>query len=69
MKMEQVRKLPFGIYKLHWASGGDSIAAVGGTDNGGRWMAPINWITPTADQNQWRMVLFATPIDTSKALS
>ena len=35
--------LDYGIYKIFWKSGGCSLASVGGTYNGTRWLAPTNW--------------------------
>lgn len=56
MKKADVRNLVPGLYLLHWKSGGKSLAAVGMTCSGGRWMAPINWEFPTEDQKHWRVV-------------
>lgn len=57
MKQHEVRALTPGIYRIEWkANGGHSIAAVGVTADGGRWIAPINWIAPSTDQKSWRMV-------------
>lgn len=39
-----------GIYTVFWKSGGTSIAAIGMTESGSRWIAPINWSQPSADQ-------------------
>ena len=44
MRAEDVLSLPLGIYVLEWREGGESLAAVGATESGGRWYAPINWI-------------------------
>lgn len=32
-----------GIYRLHWKSGGSSLAAVGILHDGRHWIAPTNW--------------------------
>ena len=35
-----------GLYHIKWKDGGESEAAVGVTADGGRWLAPTNWIAP-----------------------
>jgi hypothetical protein len=59
MIKSEVEKLQPGIYRIFWkesSGGGDSLAAIGITKKGGRWMAPINWVEPTTDVIRWRMV-------------
>ena len=57
MKKSDVNKLPPGIYRLHWKTYDcTSIAAVGVTEDGDRWMAPTNWTSPTTNRAYWRMV-------------
>jgi len=41
-----VHKLPPGLYRFGWDSGGSSLVAVGMTQNGARWVAPTNWLAP-----------------------
>lgn len=36
---------PLGLYRIHWVSGGTSLAAIGQTRDGGRWIAPTNWFS------------------------
>lgn len=36
-----------GLYRLHWVSGGTSLAAVGHLYDGTAWFAPINWTSVT----------------------
>jgi hypothetical protein len=36
-------KLPLGIYRVYWQSGGSSLASVGMDYAGKRWIAPTNW--------------------------
>jgi hypothetical protein len=36
-------KLPIGIYRVYWQSGGSSLASVGMDYTGKRWIAPTNW--------------------------
>lgn len=42
-----------GLYRVFWKSGGSSLAAVGVTNDGGRWLAPINWIKPSTNFTEW----------------
>lgn len=42
-----------GLYRVFWKSGGSSLAAMGVTDDGGRWLAPINWTKPSVAFNNW----------------
>lgn len=46
-----------GLYRIHWRTGGSSLAAVGVDRNGARWLAPINWVSPfvpeTSRTNPW----------------
>lgn len=42
-----------GLYRVFWKTGGSSLAAVGMTADGGRWLAPTNWLAPTTDQRHW----------------
>ena len=44
MKREDFEKLPHGLYYVWWDSGGCSLAALGSTKSGSRWLAPTNWI-------------------------
>jgi hypothetical protein len=62
MKSDDVKKLGNGFYRIFWKrkfGGGSSLAAVGTTPNGGKWMAPLNWVHPTEDQEYWRKVKHA----------
>lgn len=59
MKLFDVNKLTPGFYRVWWNSddgGGFSLAAIGVTVYGGRWIAPLNWVKPTDDQSQWEKV-------------
>ncbi len=57
MKKSKVNKLRAGIYKLHWKNEGVSLAAVGVTRDGCRWMAPINWVEVGAThRDAWKAV-------------
>jgi hypothetical protein len=43
MTQEQAKKLPHGLYRIFWKEGGSSLAALGSTHSGRRWIAPCNW--------------------------
>ena len=61
MTKKQVNKLELGLYRIYWQErhgGGSSLAAVGSTPDGRRWMAPTNWIGIDSDTTptRWRHV-------------
>lgn len=56
MKLSDVKKLPLALYVVHWKSGGTTLASIGMTEDGGRWLAPVNWVFPTGRQGIWRKV-------------
>ena len=66
MNQRDVKKLGLGLYRLHWTDGGSSLASVGMTFDGGRWMAPINWVRPSEDQRLWHKVLRVERIKTKE---
>lgn len=49
MRRKEVDKISPGLYEVRWKSGGKSLAAVGITANGTRWLAPTNWISISYD--------------------
>jgi hypothetical protein len=55
MTKVEAKKLPLGLYRLFWKTGGSSLAAVGQGPNGDRWMAPVNWVE-VGFADSWRMV-------------
>ena len=57
-----------GIYIVCWKSGGSSIASIGMMANGGRWIAPINWVRTSEDQDIFNDIerLKRIDIDTHK---
>ncbi len=55
MTKQDAKKLPNGLYRLFWKSGGDSLAAVGTDQHGDRWIAPINWSTGGTTLH-WKLV-------------
>lgn len=61
MTPELVAKLPLGLYRIYWDSGGSSLAAVGNSPDGRRWMAPINWVSGSSTEH-WESVLFVRPV-------
>ena len=55
MTRAEGNKLPLGLYRVFWKSGGSSLAAVGMDYVGNRWLAPTNWVTPSP-AGHWRLV-------------
>ena len=55
MRKDDVRKLAHGVYRVFWRDGSSSVASVGSTYDGTRWVAPSNW-TSRADA----MVIWTT---------
>lgn len=53
MDREAVSLLRIGIYRIFWKSGGSSVAAVGCTRSGDKWIAPLNWVRPSEDMDIW----------------
>lgn len=46
MSPEEVSKIPPGLYKIHWteeSGGGVSLASVGLTNHGQRWLSVCSW--------------------------
>ncbi len=62
MTRANAKRLPHGLYRVYWKAGGVSLAAVGSTYSGARWLAPTNWTSPVeprppvAVTNLWRTV-------------
>lgn len=58
MTKDQAKLLAPGLYRLHWKSGGWSLASVGITHDGTRWFAPSNWTSQVPDVrcSEWRAV-------------
>ena len=58
MTLKEARNLGNGLYSIFWKSGGVSLAAVGTSCNGDRWLAPTNWVTPDlfGSSKTWRLV-------------
>jgi hypothetical protein len=51
MTKQEYNSLPLGLYRIFWkqsCGGGMSLAAIGMTENGSRWIAPTNWVAPAS---------------------
>ena len=46
MKRKDFHSLQCGIYRVFWKNGGDSVASIGMSSKGLRWLAPANWTEP-----------------------
>lgn len=70
MKMSEVQELKHGLYRVHWTTGGESLAAVGSDSRGKRWLAPTNWLMEglnhTDYQKTWRWVEKVELIEASR---
>jgi hypothetical protein len=55
-KSISISKIPLGIYRIKWKSGRSSIAAIGQSESGDRWIAPCNWAEPDLKPN-WTAVV------------
>jgi hypothetical protein len=52
MNRKERTQLPLGLYRIEWRnSAGVSLAAVGMTHDGDRWLAPCNWVRPVDDND------------------
>jgi len=50
MKIRKFNKIKPGLYRIYWKEkhgGGQSLAAVGVSSDGTKWIAPTNWIYPS----------------------
>lgn len=56
MNQRDLKSWPNGLYRIFWRKGGTSLAAIGTCADGRRWIAPSNWVTPSADAKTWRAV-------------
>jgi len=70
MNAKERKQLPSGLYRIQWRDGETtSLAAVGVTADGERWLAPCNWIAPVDDEDSmllslaWRDVKAVTLIE------
>lgn len=42
----QINAAETGLYRVHWRSGGTSLASIWCDERGERWLAPTNWVRP-----------------------
>ena len=73
MTLQNFLSLKTGLYKIYWsngAEGGISIASLGITREGKRWIAPTNWTSPfiIEDYNDESTVRLLSAIDNMKKL-
>ncbi len=55
MTRDEAKALKRGLYRIFWKEshgGGTSIAAIGSTGNGNRWLAPTNWVGFSTDDDK-----------------
>jgi len=55
MTKDEAHKLERGLYRVFWKAevgGGQSLAAVGSTYSGSRWLAATNWVGITTDETK-----------------
>lgn len=65
MTTEEGNMLPPGLYRLHWHEGGSSLAAVGVSSSGERWIAPTNWVNGVCSAvSKWKVITRAERIHT-----
>jgi hypothetical protein len=65
MTVDEAQSLPPGLYTIAWHEGGTSLAAIGSTATGGRWLAPTNWVQVRSDYagpRLWALVERAVPL-------
>ena len=56
MTKREARKLPNGLYEIHWKDGTSSMGAVGEDHNGNKWLAPCDWVGVFGQTAHWMMV-------------
>jgi len=60
MQKINVEKLEAGIYRIHWKLGGSSLAAIGDSSDGKKWIAVTECDKgSTTDRSVWKAVCFA----------
>lgn len=77
MKREEAQTLEHGVYRVFWKESekeGYSVAAIGSTHDGTRWIAPTNWVAgnpnnPCSESKYvWNMVSYVELIETQNGL-
>lgn len=66
MNEADARELKPGLYRVHWVSGGSSLAAIGVLPNGDKWLAPTNWVRPS-EEPVWCTIRLVERIETDGA--
>jgi hypothetical protein len=46
---DAIKNCPLAIYEVFWKEGGSSVASIGYTHDGTRWLAPTNWTCKNDD--------------------
>lgn len=67
----EFQALPLGLYRVYWRSGGSSLAAIGMSASGGRWLAPCNWLEPVKEFNanrHWASISHVTMLFSTQEL-
>jgi len=63
MTKEQVKSTPNGLYTVYWKGGGSSLASIGTTPTGKKWIAPVNWVSgSTSKRRVWKRISFTVVI-------
>jgi hypothetical protein len=57
---------PPGVYRVFWKTEGSSLAAIGMTNDGDRWLAPVNWLSPACPFSGWDNIERLEPVDTGE---
>lgn len=59
-RRQEADRIKPGLYRVHWVTGGFSLAAIGCGFNGDNWIAPINWVRPSTipaiEGREWGLV-------------
>lgn len=56
------KRVPLGLYRVHWKKGGASLAAIGQASDGSRWIAPTNWTWSWGLTYTWSDIAWLEPI-------
>ena len=67
IEVDGPNNIPLGLYRVYWKSGGCSLAAVGATPEGSRWLAPVNWVAPMTKHCPWDDVEGLEAIEVKRA--
>lgn len=64
---EKEKPIKPGLYRVHWKSGGTSLAAVGVNREGRFWFAPTNWVGPGDLKDHMKSIERLEPIAVNAA--